>query len=67
MITIYKPGTKTLVGNIEVLILAVNITDSFIPTYQVCWWDALERKTTWITQVEINLNPSYYTEIGFKT
>jgi len=68
MILLFKPGTKVLLGKVEVLILEINLSESIIPTYKVCWWDSLDRKEAWIIQEEISmLDSTEYTEIGFKT
>ncbi|WP_233881859.1 hypothetical protein [Tenacibaculum piscium] len=58
MLTILKAGTKvrTVIGDIEALIVGVNITMDTID-YKIRWFSNGEEKTAWIYRFEIEIAP----------
>ncbi len=53
---VLKPGTEIKIGptqEITAMVLQVRIQEEDYVDYQVVWWNGKERKTEWLTGLEV--------------
>ena len=64
-IEVLQPGSEVKIGDVACHIAQVCITDALAVTYECVWWSSNERRSAWVSPVQITPGNAKRQTIGF--